>query len=182
MSVVESDETGYFPGWFGPFTSPRILPAVSRWKSHRRIFRQPYIQPPRLLEIAMLRAINPPGSSIPGISQAILVERGRLLMLSGHVPFDSDGNVVGTELPAQLDQVFSNLRATLQAASTDFSSVARLTIYVRDYESRMLPVIRSVRDRWINAECPPASALIGVASLFHPDVLVEVDAIAALPD
>jgi hypothetical protein len=41
--------------------------------------------------------------------------------------------------------------------------------------------IRNVRDRFVKKEAPPARALIGVTSLFHPDVLVEADAIAALP-
>lgn len=61
------------------------------------------------------------------------------------------------------------------------SAVARLTIYVRNYDPASLLLIRATRDLWINPERPPASALIGVASLFHPDVLVEVDAIAVLP-
>jgi 2-iminobutanoate/2-iminopropanoate deaminase len=128
-----------------------------------------------------MRSINPPGNSIPGISQAMLVETGKLLLLSGHVPFDEKGKLVGADLAAQLDQVFKNIQATLHAAGADFGSVARLTIYVRDYESSQLPTIRAVRDRWVNADCPPASALIGVASLFSPDVLVEVDATAVMP-
>jgi 2-iminobutanoate/2-iminopropanoate deaminase len=37
-----------------------------------------------------------------------------------------------------------------------------------------------VCDRFIEAALPPAGALIGVAALFHPDVLVEVDAIAVI--
>ncbi|ENO84589.1 RidA family protein [Thauera linaloolentis] len=45
----------------------------------------------------------------------------------------------------------------------------------------MLPLIRGVRDRYIDVGRPPASALIGVDALFHPDVLVEVDAVAVLP-
>ena len=129
----------------------------------------------------MLRPINPPGPTIPGISQAMLIEGGRPLLLSGHVPFDATGNVFGSDLASQLDQVFRNIGATLQAAGVGFDAIARLTIYVRDYEPTLLPTIRTVRDRWINSECPPASALIGVASLFHPDVLVEVDAFAVVP-
>lgn len=43
----------------------------------------------------MLQAINPPGFSIPGISQAMLVEGGRPLILSGHVPFDAKGKLSG---------------------------------------------------------------------------------------
>jgi len=129
----------------------------------------------------MLQAINPPGFSIPGISQAMLVEGGRPLILSGHVPFDAKGKLSGSDLASQLDQVFQNIAATLQAAGSDFTSIARLTFYVLDYEPSMPPTIRLIRDRWINLEKPPASALIGVASLFQPGVLVEVDAIAILP-
>ncbi|KVL21120.1 RidA family protein [Burkholderia sp. MSMB1826] len=129
----------------------------------------------------MLRAINPPGATIPGISQAILVEGGRPLYLSGHVPFDAAGAVVGADHAAQLDQVFRNIAETLRTAGVGFESVARLTIYVRDFDSSLLPQIRAVRDRWVNTACPPASALVGVASLFRPDVLVEVDAFAIVP-
>ena len=53
----------------------------------------------------MLQAINPPGFSIPGISQPMLVEGGRLLILSGHVPFDAKGKLSGSDLASQLDQV-----------------------------------------------------------------------------
>lgn len=68
----------------------------------------------------MMHAINPPGLSIPGISQAMLIENGRLLILSGHVPFDVDGAVAGMDLATQLNQVFENVYATLQAAGTDY--------------------------------------------------------------
>lgn len=128
----------------------------------------------------MLRCINPPGASVPGISQAMLVEQGRLLLLSGHVPFDSNGALVGADLETQLHQAFQNIRETLQAAGADTSALARISIYVRDYHPDMLATIRAVRDQWVNTEHPPASALIGVASLFHPDVLVEVDGMAVL--
>lgn len=129
----------------------------------------------------MLSPINPPGPVIPGISQAMLVSAGRMLILSGHVPLDGKGQIVSGDLAAQLDQVFKNMQATLSAAGADFSAVARLTIYVRDYDPSQLPAIRAVRDRWINTLCPPASALIGVAALAFPEMLVEVDALAFLP-
>lgn len=128
-----------------------------------------------------IQAVNCPGSKIPGISQAMLVESGRLLFLSGHVPMLPDGSLAGAELEAQLVQTFENLSGTLDAAGTDFGSVARLTIFVRDYQPEQLEAIRTIRDRYVDPARPPASALIGVAALFHPDVLVEVDAIAALP-
>jgi enamine deaminase RidA (YjgF/YER057c/UK114 family) len=129
-----------------------------------------------------LRAINPLGFNIPGISQAVLVEHGRLLLLSGHVPaIDANGAVASKDLETQLEQVFQSIEATLTSAGATFSDVARVTIYVRDYRPELLSLIRRARDRFIDTEQPPASALIGVASLFHPDVLVEIDAIAVLP-
>lgn len=132
-------------------------------------------------EDARLIAVNPPGADIPGISQAMIVESGRVMYLSGHVPFGS-GGALGATLEEQLDQVFSNMKATLAAAGADFSALARVTYFVRDYDAGKLETLRAVRDRWIGGGTPPASALIGVAALFHPDVLVEVDAVAVLPE
>ncbi len=129
----------------------------------------------------MMRAINTAGEEIPGISQAILVENGRLLILSGHVPFAPEGATAERGLERQLVQVFENIAATLANAGVGFDAVARLTIYIRDYSQDLLPMIRSVRDRYVNSELPPASALTGVAALFHPDVLVEIDGFAVVP-
>lgn len=130
---------------------------------------------------SMLAPINPAGAAIPGISSAMVVERGRLMFLSGHVPMDESGIVLRAGLEAQLDQIFKNLNVTLQAAGATPGHLARITIYVRDLQSNQLPAIRRARDRFIDLAQPPASALIGVAQLFHPDVLVEVDAVAVLP-
>ncbi len=128
-----------------------------------------------------MHAIHPPGYAIPGISQAMFVPAGNgLLLLSGHTALQPDGTM-GGDLATQLAQVFDNLRATLREAGGDFTHVARLTLYVRDYRADMLSVIRAVRDRYVDAKRPPASALIGVAALALPALLVEVDAIAALP-
>lgn len=128
-----------------------------------------------------MRPINPPGSFIPNMSQAMLVEEGRLLFISGHVPFDQDGAIIAPNLAAQMDLVFQNLEATLKEAGVDLSALVRITMYVKDYHPSQLPVLREVKDRWINMERPPASSLVGVAELFLPDVLVEIDAIAVLP-
>ena len=128
----------------------------------------------------MLEHINPPGNRIPGISQAVRVVRGQPVFLSGHVPYTSSGTLP-RGLPEQLTQVFVNLGQTLDAAGCTYADIARLTIYVLDFEPTMLDDIRSVRDRFINTEAPPASALVGVSALFQPGVLVEIDAIAVAP-
>ena len=130
---------------------------------------------------AEITAVNPPGANIPGISQAMIVESGRLAFLSGHVPIGEDG-AFAQGLEAQLDLVFSNLNSTLSEMGADFDNVVRVTIYVRDYDIKELPTIRTVRDKYVNAVRPPASALIGVDALFHPDAIVEIDAVAVIPE
>lgn len=126
-------------------------------------------------------AVAGAATRVPGISNAIAVDSGKLLFLSGHVPMNEDGSLPGKSLEVQLSKAFENMEATLKDAGGSFDDVARITIFVRDYSPSSLDAIRTVRDRFINHDRPPASALIGVASLFHPEVLVEVDAVAVLP-
>lgn len=127
------------------------------------------------------RAVNPPGATIPGISQGVVVEASRLMFLSGHVPFTPEGHVVRLDLEAQLTCVFENLQMTLQSAGASLKDLVRITLYVRGYKPDQLETIRAVRDRFVDRANPPASALVGVAALFHADVLVEVDGIAVMP-
>ncbi|MGI3169557.1 RidA family protein [Pseudooceanicola sp. C21-150M6] len=129
----------------------------------------------------MKTELNPPGADIPGISQAVIVTGGRLMYLSGHVPFAADGSMAET-FEGQLDQVLANMKGTLEAAGADFSSLVRVTFFVKDYDVAQLDALREIRDRWFDTEHPPASALIGVQALFVPQALVEVDAVAVLPD
>jgi len=127
-----------------------------------------------------LTAINPVEVNIPNVSLATLVEGGKLLFLSGHVPLCPDGTIAGPSLEEQLEQTFQNLKLTLNAAGGDFSSLARITIYVRNLTNDDLLAVRTVRDRHIDLSRPPASALLGVADLYDPNVRVEIDAIAAV--
>ena len=129
----------------------------------------------------MLQSINPPGAPFPGISQGVVIGSGRLLVLSGHVPVDVDGNLVTGDLEAQLTAVFESVGRTLSAAGVGFEAVARFTIYVTDYDSSVIPVLRKVRSRFVSATTPPASTLIGVAALYDPRVRVEIDGLATIP-
>jgi len=129
----------------------------------------------------MLQPVNAPGASFPGVSQGILIKGGQLLALSGHVPVDAAGNLVTGDFAAQLTAVFENIGRTLAAAGVGFEAVARFTIYVTDYDLGMLPVLRRVRNKFISAEVPPASALVAVAALYDPRVRVEIDALAVVP-
>jgi 2-iminobutanoate/2-iminopropanoate deaminase len=129
----------------------------------------------------MLQSINAPGAAFPGISGGVVINGGRLLILSGHVPVDIHGNLVTGDFDIQLTAVFENIGRTLSAAGAGFESVARFTIYVTDYDPSMLVTLRSVRSRFIASGTPPASVFVAVAALYDPRVRVEIDALAAVP-
>ncbi|HWA16735.1 MAG TPA: RidA family protein [Gemmatimonadales bacterium] len=125
---------------------------------------------------------NPPGLVMPrGFSQVAEIPPGsRLLFLSGQVPMDSTGKIVGTgDARAQARQVFENLRIALASRGASFAHVAKLTVFLKDI--RDLAAFREVRDRYIDPKSPPASSLVQVTALVNPDFLMEVELVAVVP-
>ena len=113
-----------------------------------------------------------------GYSHAVSVEPGRrLVFLAGQVGMSADG-VVAEGWEAQTRQTFANLGAALEAAGAGWSDVVKLTYFVTATDE--LPLVRATRDEFVDTEHPPASSLIRVAGLFRPDVLIEVEAVAAV--
>ncbi len=127
------------------------------------------------------RFINP--SSLPhpaGYSHVAEVSNGKTIYISGQVPLDQSGRLVGpNDLRAQARQVFTNLQAALEAVSADFNCVVKLTYYLLDISQ--IPIVREVRDQFVNVSQPPTSSAVEVRRLFRDDVLIEIDAIAVIP-
>ena len=114
-----------------------------------------------------------------GYSHAVAAT-GRLVAIAGQVAMDRDGNVVGPgDAAAQAEQVFENLRLALDAAGATFNQVVKFTFYLTD--AAFLPVVREVRDRYVDTERPPASTAVQVVALFRPEFLLEVEALAVIP-
>jgi len=131
--------------------------------------------------MADLELITPPDLPRPaGYSPVAVVPAGhRLVWTSGQVPLDAGGDVVGPgNLEAQTRAVMEHVGRALAAGGASWSDVLKLTIYVTDTSA--LPVIRAVRDEFVDRDRPPTSSLVQVAALFRPDVLVEVEAVAAV--
>ena len=129
------------------------------------------------------RFLNPSGlPPTKGYSHVVEVPAGhRLVFLAGQVPLDSTGALRGgSDFRSQARQIFENLRVGLAAAGADFGDVVKLNFYLLDV--RNLPALREVRDRYLNPAAPPASTLVEVRRLFREDVLLEVEAIAAVRD
>jgi 2-iminobutanoate/2-iminopropanoate deaminase len=123
-------------------------------------------------------AVSPPVAA--GYSQAVRAELGdaTLLFVSGQLPLDVGGALVGIGDPgAQARQVFENLRAILAANGATFADVVKLDTFVTDLAA--LPAIREVRRDYLGDE-PPASTLVEVSGLVHPDASLEVDLVAVV--
>lgn len=131
---------------------------------------------------ANIRFINPSTlPATPGYTHVVEITRGRTVFISGQVALDCEGNVVGPhDFRAQTEQVFENLKAALAAVGTDFTRVVKLNMYVVDISQ--LLILREVRDRYINIHKPPASTLVEVRKLAREDFLIEIEAVAHLPE
>ncbi|MEV3856359.1 RidA family protein [Streptomyces sp. NPDC050095] len=118
---------------------------------------------------------------VPGNGYShVVVGEGRLVVVSGQIALDGNGELVGAgDAAAQARQVFENLRRCLAAAGATFTDVVKLTYFVTDIG--ILPQVREARDAHIDTKRPPASSAVQVAALFRPDLLLEVEAMAILP-
>ncbi|MBP1154105.1 MULTISPECIES: RidA family protein [unclassified Paenibacillus] len=105
---------------------------------------------------------------------------GNMMVISGMLPTDDSGRVVGLgDAKAQAEQVFQNIKAVLDAAGAHFSDVVKLSIFLTDIQLRS--EIASVRARYFG-EAKPASTLLEISRLAHPDALMEIEAIIYLGD
>jgi 2-iminobutanoate/2-iminopropanoate deaminase len=108
-------------------------------------------------------------------SQAVRV--ANTLYISGQVAFDAKNELVGRgDIGAQTTQVFENMKALLTSAAMTFENVVKINVYLTDLGNR--PSFHKVRELYFRSEPLPTSTLVVVKSLAHPDLLVEVEAIA----
>jgi reactive intermediate/imine deaminase len=127
-----------------------------------------------------MRFLSPVGLPAPvGYSHVVDAPARRLLFVSGQVPLDADGRLVGEgDIAAQTHQVFTNLTTALDAAGAGWPDVVKLNYFLRDVGH--LPVVRTIRNEYVDTERPPASTLVEVSGLFRDDILIEIDAIAVV--
>jgi len=126
-----------------------------------------------------LECINPPDLPVPTTYTQVVVARGtKLIFVSGQEPEDIHGKLVGRgDFAVQARQVFANLGRALAGAGALPAQVARITIYVVDYQRDYhLPIIEAARVT-LFGDHKAADVVLGVAAL-SPDYLIEVDAVA----
>ncbi|MCT9070401.1 RidA family protein [Cupriavidus gilardii] len=108
------------------------------------------------------------------LSQGIRV--GNLVFISGQAAIGDDGNIVGRgDFDKQAEQAFRNLQRALEAAGSSLDRVAKVTIFLKSMDN--FGKIVELRRKWFSAPYP-ADTIVEISSLYSPDALIEIEAIA----
>jgi len=115
---------------------------------------------------------------ISHFSDAVIA--GRTLYVSGLVATNEAGEVVGAgDVVEQTRQIFRNLNRILDAGGATPADVAKVTIFMRDVAQR--PLINPIRQEFFGPH-RPASTLVEISRLVRDEFLLEIEAVAQLPD
>lgn len=114
-------------------------------------------------------------------SQATTIEaRGKLVFISGMTARRPDGTIAGIgNIEEQTRQVCENLKSAVEAAGGTMDDICRVDVYVRNIEQ--FDAIHKVRREYFKPPLP-ASTMVEVTKMVSPDYLIEINAIAVLPD
>jgi 2-iminobutanoate/2-iminopropanoate deaminase len=131
-----------------------------------------------LASVASREEIRVKGQPEPISHYTDAVRAGDLLFVSGCVPVDSDGRLVGgDDVVAQARQTFENVGAVLAAGGSSFADVAKVTVFLTDVDDRAK--INPVRQEFFG-DTRPASTLVEVSRLAIPGAKIEVEAVAVV--
>ena len=114
-------------------------------------------------------------------SHATTIEaHGKLVFISGMTAHQPDGTVAGVgDVEVQTRQVCENVKAAVEAADGTMADICRVDVFVRNMEH--FDTIHKVRREYF-APPLPASTMVEVTKMTHPDYLVEISAIAVVAD
>jgi reactive intermediate/imine deaminase len=120
--------------------------------------------------------IRVPGQPEPISHYTDAVRAGDLLFVSGCVPVDADGQLVGgDDVVAQARQTFANVGAVLAAGGSSPADVVKVTVFLTDIDDR--PKINPIRQEFFG-QTRPASTLVEMSRLAIPGAKIEVEAVA----
>jgi 2-iminobutanoate/2-iminopropanoate deaminase len=109
-------------------------------------------------------------------THVVVAETQALIFISGQLARDKSGNIVGPrDMRAQIRQVGENLRSALEAAGATLDDLVKTTTFVTDIDEFFRHV--DIRHDYLGVALP-ASTTVEVRRLAHPDLLVEIEAIA----
>lgn len=130
------------------------------------------------------RFLNPPTLyKPPGYSHVVEVKGpGRIVYIAGQLGLDVQGKLAGApgDFRAQATQAFENLSLALAAVGASFGDIVKLNNYLTDMSH--LPILREVRDRYVNVAAPPASTTVEISKFALPGALFEAEAVVMMAE
>lgn len=124
------------------------------------------------------------GPPLGQYSHVTRVKASEFLFIAGSLPADKNGASVGeNDFNAQCHQIFANIKDALASAGADYSNIVQFTTYLvsPDYIPDLMTFRKANFPTFFpNGKYPP-NTLLMVDRLVHPEFLVEVQTIAALP-
>lgn len=132
-----------------------------------------------------IRMLHPAayGKRPTAYSLGVVAERpSAVLVTAGQVPIGANGEIAGKgDFAVQVRQVFENIGIVLHEADMDFTNVMKFTTYIvnPDHIAELQKVRDEIHPSLFGESDLPASTLVVVARLAHPEFLVEIEAIAA---
>ncbi|RAI43884.1 RidA family protein [Rhodoplanes roseus] len=108
----------------------------------------------------------------------VVATGGKFVFVSGQLARAADGSIVGPrDMRAQIKQVGENLKVALESVGASLADLVKTTTFVTDIDEFFKHV--DVRHDYLGVALP-ASTTIEVRRLSHPDLLVEIEAVALL--
>lgn len=109
-----------------------------------------------------------------------IAAKGTLVFISGMTARVPDGSIAGLgNIEVQTRQVCENVKAAVEEAGGTLDDIVRVDVYVRNMEH--FDIIHKVRREYFKAPAP-ASTMVEICKFTSPDYLIEMNAIAVLPN
>ena len=128
------------------------------------------------------RTLNPEGLPVPKGSyfQVAVADPGRIVAIAGQTASDAEGNVVGVgDIREQTRYALGKIRSGVEAVGGGVEDIVAVTVYVTD--ARYYPDVNETR-REVFGPSFPTSTMVQVVSLARPELLVEINALAVVPE
>ena len=129
-------------------------------------------------------SVKPPelGAAPRFYSHAVTIAApAKLIYVSGQISLGPDGSVIGAgDVRRQCEQVFENVTTVLRASGAAWGDVIKMNAYMVGMTDENVAVFREIRSKYLIPGQRPASTFVGVARLVQPELLLEVEVIAAL--
>jgi len=128
--------------------------------------------------------INPDGlSKNPAFTHVIVVNgQMKTIHIGGQDAIDASGAIVGKgDIKQQMEQVLNSLQAALKAGGAELEHIIKWNVYVVQGQS-LQPAFEVFQRVWGRHSNPPVITVLFVSGLANPDFLVEMDAVAVVPE